>query len=337
MTSSKKAHPRKSTIDRVFFWLRLAFRPLAYLSPALAARAAERLFFMPARARVRADSGLPAGARRFNLVVEGRPLAAWRWGHGPTVLLLHGWSGWGAQLAAFVAPLRAAGFAVVMIDAPGHGASGRRRSSAPQFAAAVRAVVEANGPLAGLVAHSLGAAGATLAIADGAAVARLVLIAPAADPPAWLPPFAARLGLSSDVTARLRRVSERRIGRNWSDLHVPTRVAASDVPVLVIHDRDDREVPWSDGAAIAAARADTELMSTSGLGHSRLLKDPLVVVRTVEFLGRETARCAGCATPVRGEASHCRRCQLEINLFDPATRWISGVGPSAAVSAPTGL
>lgn len=321
-----RSSANKSTIDRAMFWLRLVFLPLDRLSPALAGAVAERLFFTPARARSTAELAGFAGARRLAIRVDGHPLAAWRWGHGPAVLLLHGWSGWGRQLAAFVEPLRNAGFSVVMIDAPGHGASGRRRSSAIQFASAVHGVISTVGPLAGLVAHSLGGAGAALAMADGAEVGRLVLVAPAADPPAWLPPFAARLGLSPASVARLRAVSERRIGRSWDDLHVPTLVAANATPVLVIHDRDDREVPWTDGAAIAAARPSVELISTAGLGHLRLLRDPGVVAAAVKFLAGGAARCAGCAAPVRPSAAHCRRCQLELDLFDPATRWVS---PSA--------
>jgi pimeloyl-ACP methyl ester carboxylesterase len=317
--------PKKSTIDRTFDRIRLAFRPLDRLSPALAGDVAELLFFTPARSRRTAEPAVFTQARRLPIQVDGRPVAAWRWGHGPVVLLLHGWSGRGAQLAAFVTPLLAQGYSVVALDAPGHGASGRYRSSAPQFAAGVQAVAQAVGPLAGVIAHSLGAAGAALAMADGVAVDRLVLIAPAADPPAWLPPFAARLGLSAAAVTRLRARSERRIGRSWNDLHVPTLVAASATPLLVIHDRDDREVPWSDGAAIAAARPDAELLSTSGLGHVRLLQDAKVIDAAVEFLSRGANRCQGfgCGIPVPRPATHCHRCQLELDLFEPATRWTS--------------
>jgi pimeloyl-ACP methyl ester carboxylesterase len=184
-------------------------------------------------------------------------------------------------------------------------------------------VIAATGPVVGLVAHSLGAAGATLAAADGTAVGRLVLVAPAADPPAWIPPFAARLGLTPAATDHLRKVSERRLGRAWDDLHVPTLVGRLQSPTLVIHDRDDREVAWSDGAAVAAAAAGGEFLTTTGLGHVRLLREPTVVAAAVEFLARDVHRCTGCGTPVRAASRHCRRCGLEKDLFDPATRWIS--------------
>lgn len=330
--TAQRVATKKSTIDRSLLILRQLFRFAEKLSPELAGRAAERLFFTPGRARAKPDPELFGTARRLAIEVDGRPVAAWRWGHGPTVLLLHGWSGWGGQMAAFVEPLLARGFSVVAIDAPGHGASGRRRSSAPQFAAAVRAVAARTGPLTGLVAHSLGAAGATLALTTGSAVGRLVLLAPAANPPAWIPPFAARLGLSERSIARLRAHSERRIGLSWDDLHVPTLLGRESTPLLVIHDRDDREVPWSDGAAIAAARVDAEFLTTTGLGHVRLLRDSGVVEAVADFLSRGANRCGGCGAPLGGPNSksspessselHCHRCRLEMDLFDPATRWI---------------
>ena len=59
-------------------------------------------------------------------------------GSRPAVALLHGWGGRAAQLTSFVEPLVARGFSVVALDAPGHGSSGRGRSSAPQFAQALQ-------------------------------------------------------------------------------------------------------------------------------------------------------------------------------------------------------
>src|SRR2546427_4662875 len=46
-----------------------------------------------------------AGARRTIVQVGGSPVSVWTWGHGPVVLLVHGWGGRGAQLARFVEPL----------------------------------------------------------------------------------------------------------------------------------------------------------------------------------------------------------------------------------------
>jgi predicted ATPase len=57
--------------------------------------------------------------------------------------------------------------------------------------------------------------------------------------------------------------------------------------MLVIHDQDDREVPWADGAAIAAAALDARLVTTHGLGHRRILRDPSVIEASVDFVAGE--------------------------------------------------
>src|ERR1043166_8169499 len=116
---------------------RAALQAAYAVSEDLGTLVAERLFTSPRRhPRPDREAHVLAMGRRFDLDVtlrsprwhgEHRRLAAWRWGHGPTVLLVHGWEGRGSQLGAFVEPLVAAGLSVVAFDAPGHGDSPGRR------------------------------------------------------------------------------------------------------------------------------------------------------------------------------------------------------------------
>lgn len=302
------------------------------VAPALAARVLERVFFTPPRPRRSRGEAVLHRGERFFVRVEGRRVVAWRLGSGPAVLLLHGWGGRAAQLSAFVAPLRERGFSVVAIDAPGHGASDRGRSSAPQFARALCAVADQTGAFA-VVGHSLGAAGAVLAVRDGLAVSRLVFLAPPAYPPGWWAPFAERLAIEPAVGDRVRSLSEQRLRLRWRDLHLPTLAAAGpDLPLLVIHDREDRSVPVEDGRAVAAAWTGARLLETSGLGHVGLLRDPAVVAEAVEFLGAAGAptdpaqtrppadqgRCGCGASTAPGRS--CERCRFEHELFDRDAR-----------------
>jgi pimeloyl-ACP methyl ester carboxylesterase len=57
-----------------------------------------------------------------------------------------------------------------------------------------------------------------------------------------------------------------------------------DVPLLVVHDEGDREVPYSEGRRLAECWPDARLMTTNGLGHHRMLRDSEVVTATVEFV-----------------------------------------------------
>ena len=53
---------------------------------------------------------------------------------------------------------------------------------------------------------------------------------------------------------------------------------------LVFHDEEDRDVPWQDGASIARAAKDANLVRTSGLGHRRIIRDPAVIRQAVDFM-----------------------------------------------------
>ena len=89
--------------------------------------------------------------------------------------------------------------------------------------------------------------------------------------------------------AAMRTRSERRLGCRWTDLDVRQLVQNFEVPLLVIHDQDDPTVPWTDGAGIAQAWPRAELVTTNGLGHRDVVREPSVVARAVAFIGEEVA------------------------------------------------
>ncbi len=266
-------------------WFRLLFRGIQALSPTRAAAIAERLFFTTPRARLnRAMRANLDRARPFAVMVEGQRIAAWTWGDGPVVYLMHGWGSRGGRLTAYVAPLLAAGFRVVTFDGLGHGVSDGRMSSMPQLARTLRAVALAGGPVHGLLAHSLGASAATLAMDWGLAVPRAVFIAPAADPVGFTVRWAEQIGMRPDVLDRMRASSQRRINFSWDDLDVRAMARRRTTALLVVHDTTDVVVPWSNGAAIADAWPNSRLVTTTGLGHSDVVRSPHVVSQAVEFL-----------------------------------------------------
>ncbi|HEX8428339.1 hypothetical protein [Hymenobacter sp.] len=60
--------------------------------------------------------------------------------------------------------------------------------------------------------------------------------------------------------------------------HLPVQRA------LLLHDRHDLNVPFSDGEAIAASWPALNFRPTNGLGHNRIMRDPSVLEQVVEFL-----------------------------------------------------
>jgi pimeloyl-ACP methyl ester carboxylesterase len=289
---------RKSTIVRVYAQLvtgsvRALFWVLERVAPGLGARWAERRWFTLPRARPAASparTGPAGGGTAFEVTVDGRRVRGRRWGSGPVVYLVHGWGGSARQLDPLVGPLVSAGFSVVSFDAPSHGASdpgagGPRSGTIPEASKALHAVVARHGPAHGVVAHSLGASAAAIALRDGLGTNRMVLIAPLAHPAPYSHLFAERLGFGERIRTRMVARIERRVGLPMSHFDLPGLARQVATPkLLVVHDRDDQETSWSDGRAIAGAWPDARLLTTNGLGHRRVLRDPEVVTQVVGFL-----------------------------------------------------
>lgn len=266
--------------------VRGALRLLSRTSPKAASRLAMDLFMTPRRFRTpERERAALAGATPFEVTLgDSTTIRAWSWGEGPLVLLVHGWEGRGSQLSAFTPPLVAAGHRVVAFDAPGHGASDGNRSSLPHFAYALRGVIAATSEPHAIIAHSLGCAATTLALRDGTSARRLVFIAPPLEPVDYTVRFGEILDLDRTVVEGLQRRIEERFMRKWSDYSLSRTAREMTTPLLVVHDRDDRETYWSEGKALAEAWPGARLITTTGLGHRRVLRHPSVIEEASRFV-----------------------------------------------------
>ena len=288
MTDQEFVAMQKSTAvrSRQLPWsmqlLRPAFAALSAVAPTIAAPVAERLFLTPPRHPQPAHEAMALASARVRQI-DASPITAWVWGDGPIVLLVHGWGGRGAQLAPFVPSLVASGHSVVTFDAPGHGNSPGRRSSLLAFVDAIHAVHRALGPVRGVIAHSIGAAATARALRDGLPAEVAVFLAPPADLTLHADIMLEALGFGRRTRELMRERVERRLGVPWSTLDVAAFAPEMRTPLLVIHDRDDAEVPWQEGAIIAQAWPGATLSTTSGLGHRRLVRDREVVRQAVSF------------------------------------------------------
>jgi pimeloyl-ACP methyl ester carboxylesterase len=194
-------------------------------------------------------------------------------------VLLHGWQGRGTQMCAFIDVLHDAGCDVVAIDGPAHGASPGTRADAGRFALALRDVVAAIGGADVVVAHSMGAGATVLALNDGMPVRAAVLISPPSSAEQIADDFSASLGLSKKMDAAFRRRIEQVFHPYmWNKLQIEKMAAQlTHVAGLIVHDVDDGEVPFARGAAVHAAWPGSTLLATKGLGHRRVLRDPIVL------------------------------------------------------------
>ncbi|MES2642188.1 MAG: alpha/beta fold hydrolase [Myxococcota bacterium] len=276
------------------WYLRAGFATLGTLAPPLATAWAERLFLTAPRPPApRKEIAALATAHVGSVVVHGQRLATWTWvpirhpeGPRATVLLVHGWGGRGGQLAGFVPGLLAAGYSVVTYDAPGHGLSEGRTSSLVEVARAVRGVAAAlPSPVHAVIAHSMGGAATAFALVEGLHLERAVFVAPPSAVTEWARTFSEVLGLGDDVRDEMQRRIEGRLQVAWADLDMAVVAPQMQTPLLVIHDTDDREVPYTTSERMVEVWPGATLHTTQKLGHKRILDDAEVIARAVAFIG----------------------------------------------------
>jgi len=268
--------------------IRTAFATLGSLFPRVAGRRAYRLWFRThRRPESAAETRWLQTAHRSTVQVDQTEVVTYRWGVGPTVLLVHGWNGRGIQLGGLAQALAAAGYQAVAFDAPAHGRSPGRSTHIYEVTEAVEAVAAAFGPLHGVVAHSFGCMATAFALVRRLAVQRVVMVSPPATVEGMVDSFTGLLAVPPRAKAVMHELFEAGFGADlWQRFATTGNLAKVDVAGLVIHDGDDEVVTISEGKAVADAWRGATFVRTTGLGHHCILRSPDVARQVCTFLGR---------------------------------------------------
>jgi pimeloyl-ACP methyl ester carboxylesterase len=295
VTTRNSTNVRK--IIEIATW-RALFALGGVFAPGTTAERAARLFATPfasSRNRARSfeanDVVSRADFHRGTIAFGSRTLSTYVWGDPSReryALLAHGWSSFGLRFASWIARLRAAGYAVVAFDHPAHGNSNGTLATLPEFAEAVSAVGTHFGNAALAIGHSLGGAAIMLAQDERWRAERIVLIAPPADMTMAVDRYFRFLRLGDHLRGRFYAWHQQRTGIDARTLSLAQRLRAFGQPGLIVHDLDDREVPWSEGERYALHWSGARLLTTQGLGHNRILDDARVIDAALAFARGET-------------------------------------------------
>ena len=83
---------------------------------------------------------------------------------------------------------------------------------------------------------------------------------------------------------------EREVGEGVEFMDVTQIVPRLTTPALVVHDRNDKEIPLEEGLAVAAAWTGATMLVTERFGHRRIMLAGQVVQAVVEFLSSTPER-----------------------------------------------
>jgi len=237
---------------------------------------------LPASAR---EKRMQIRASECSLELNGKQIKAWRWGEGPTVLLVHGWNGRGLQLNRFIDPLLNAGYQVLCFDAPGHGQTSGHRTQLTEIRDAIESLSNQHGPFHAAIAHSFGVACLSAAINSGVTINSIIGISSPGGLNQLIHRYCQYMHMPAPTEKALRERLRKRLGdKLWQDFATSYPITQYIERSLIIHDKEDRLVNWQESELLSKHWPNAELILTEGLGHRRILFDPSTVNKIVEFI-----------------------------------------------------
>lgn len=260
---------------------------LSALQPERAVKKADKLFFFP-RKHASKDWEHTAETQGRRMMLNNG-ISAIVWGEGAPVLMMHGWEGRATQMAGFVAPLNRMGFQVIALDAPAHGKSEGERSNPVKFVEAMFLAEQAFGPFYAVVGHSMGGGCALYSVSQGLSAQKVVSIAGPASFKRVSHRFAKFIGLVDAAADRFVSHVEKSVGMPFAQIDLVRRASEIEVPVLLIHDRHDEEIPFRDAQALKPVLKQGHLFETEQLGHRKIMRAGLVVDTVSSFVGQDRA------------------------------------------------
>ena len=261
---------------------------LQFLSTDLTVKFAKKLFTTPIKHKLpKRELGMESNSVQELIMIPtiNKKIMTYKYGNSDKkVILVHGWSGRGTQLVKIADKLLELGYSTISFDAPAHGKSSSNTTLMTEFIASILELEKLYGPFDFIIGHSLGGMSTLNAIKRGLKVKKAVIIGSGDSVNDILFDFVNRLELNNKIAIKMRESFENEYQMDMESFSA--YVAAKDVkvPVLVVHDKDDEDVPYSASENIHKHLDNSELLLTENLGHRKILGDKEVINLVADFI-----------------------------------------------------
>ena len=288
LTPHKKPIPSLATPK----FIRMFAKSVEFISSSLAARFGARLFITPINFSIpQREEYMLKSAQKKRLVIPEiqKEIEVLSYGYSKKkVLLVHGWAGRSTQLFAFADKLLEKGYMVISFDSPAHGKSTGKTSSMLEFLATIKKIEETYGPFEAGIGHSLGGMSLYNATSSFLNLKTFVAIGSGDKVSNIIQNFAKNLSLKeksgNKIQQRLEHKWEIKVN-NFASHFVSQKI---DIPVLIVHDTEDGDIPVSCAYNIRQNLQKGSLLITNGLGHTKILRNNEVVNKSVKFIIENT-------------------------------------------------
>jgi len=264
------------------------FPKLEKFAPPLATRLFVQLFFTPLHYGFNEkELEWVSKANRFRIIVNKKRVECYSWGSAqPYILFVHGWAGRATQFRKFFPFLLDAGFRIVSFDGPAHGNSQGKRTNILEFGEALEKIFTLQGEPVGVIAHSFGGVVSLLAATNGLPVKKLINIGSPVIGDKIIMTFLNAVNGSWPTGEKFKAYMIKKFNRSFDEFSSQYFIQhlKTPLPLMLVHDEHDLEVTIDHAEELLRIYPQALLYKTSGLGHTRVLKDETVIKECLKFI-----------------------------------------------------
>ena len=261
---------------------------LEAISPKLVTHFAAKLFSTPLKHKIpKRELEMDKNTLQQKIMVPSinKEIVVYRYGESQRkILLVHGWSGRGTQLAKIADEFLNLGFETVSFDAPAHGKSKGNTTLMPEFIASILEIEKQFGPFEYAIGHSLGGMSILNAIKQNLKINKAVIIGSGDSVQDIIDDFISKLQLKPKYGILLKNYFEKKNNATMDSFSAYNAAKEVKIPILIIHDENDDEIPVAAAYHIQKHLENSEIVITKGLGHRKILGDKVVIEHIKSFL-----------------------------------------------------
>jgi len=282
---------RTKNVSEIPSGIKYAAKALQALSTTLTVVFAKTLFTTPIKYKLpKRELEMDKNSIQELLYIPSinKKIMTYSYGNAPKkVLLVHGWSGRGTQLVKIADKMLDMDYSTISFDAPAHGKSPGKQTLMIEFIESIIAIDKKYGPFEFAIGHSLGGMSILNAVKKGILVNKIVLIGSGDSVNDIVADFIKKLELKPLIGEKMKVLFEKKYNEEMENFSSHKAAENISIPALVIHDKDDEDVPYTAGENIHKHLKNSRLIITEGLGHRKILGDKKVIQQIADFLKQE--------------------------------------------------
>ena len=243
---------------------------LSYIAPKYASQKALNLFSTPRKGRVNEHQvSFLESATKAIIKYNHLDVATYVWkGTNKKILLAHGWESNTFRWNTLIEDLKKDNHTIIALDAPAHGNTSGKYFNAILYAECINEVVKKHQPDI-IIGHSVGgmATGFYQYKYQNKKIEKLVLLGAPSEFTGVFKRYVDMLGYNERIENGLNNLVEERLNQKPEHFSLANFSKDIETKALLIHDEDDKIIPYEDAKLIAKNYKNATLISTKGSGH----------------------------------------------------------------------